>query len=338
MRSTLRYTAGFLTLCFCLQSNVQAAEPWDAPFTADTKAVQQAARAVLVADDQDIVILLQDHRFSIDATGRVTSIERLVFRILKQDAVEDWGSVEREYAPWYQRRPEIRARVISESGDARWLDVNTIADSPSREIDPNIFSDQRVLRAPLPAVSRGAVVEWEIIVRESAPLLDAGVTHRVHIADFDGLQRFRFSIEAAPNIRVETASGLIPESAIRRQTTAQGTRIESELGPLPPRKDIELNAPSDIPDRPYFAFSTGRSWQDVAARYESIVEGQIASPALGNLLQGVDLTGRPRDIAARLSSRLHKEVRYTGVEFADAAIVPRKPAEILQRQYGDCKD
>jgi hypothetical protein len=34
----------------------------------------------------------------------------------------------------------------------------------------------------------------------------------------------------------------------------------------------------------------------------------------------------------------HLGVRYTGVEFGRAAIVPRKPAETLSRRYGDCKD
>jgi transglutaminase-like putative cysteine protease len=31
-------------------------------------------------------------------------------------------------------------------------------------------------------------------------------------------------------------------------------------------------------------------------------------------------------------------VRYTGVEFGEAAIVPRKPSETLERRFGDCKD
>ena len=35
---------------------------------------------------------------------------------------------------------------------------------------------------------------------------------------------------------------------------------------------------------------------------------------------------------------LDREVRYTGIEFGEAAIVPHDPAETLAKKYGDCKD
>jgi tetratricopeptide (TPR) repeat protein len=36
--------------------------------------------------------------------------------------------------------------------------------------------------------------------------------------------------------------------------------------------------------------------------------------------------------------QLHHEVRYTGVEFGAARLTPQRPAEVIQRHYGDCKD
>ena len=46
----------------------------------------------------------------------------------------------------------------------------------------------------------------------------------------------------------------------------------------------------------------------------------------------------PRDYIARIVERLHREVRYTGVEFGDARLIPEFPAETLRRRFGDCKD
>ena len=40
----------------------------------------------------------------------------------------------------------------------------------------------------------------------------------------------------------------------------------------------------------------------------------------------------------RLVAALHKNVRYTGVEFGEDSIVPQFPSETLKRKYGDCKD
>ena len=42
--------------------------------------------------------------------------------------------------------------------------------------------------------------------------------------------------------------------------------------------------------------------------------------------------------AAALLDYLDRQVRYTGIEFGGAAIIPHDPAETLAKKYGDCKD
>ena len=59
---------------------------------------------------------------------------------------------------------------------------------------------------------------------------------------------------------------------------------------------------------------------------------------LGRRGAQADGASRARSLIARFVARLHREVRYTGIEFGDASITPRRPAEVLGRGYGDCKD
>src|SRR4029450_6679154 len=47
---------------------------------------------------------------------------------------------------------------------------------------------------------------------------------------------------------------------------------------------------------------------------------------------------KSREYISKVVERLHREVRYTGVEFADARLIPEYPAETLRRRFGDCKD
>ena len=48
---------------------------------------------------------------------------------------------------------------------------------------------------------------------------------------------------------------------------------------------------------------------------------------------------RPRrEKEAAILDYVDREVRYTGIEFGEAAIVPHSPAETLTLKYGDCKD
>jgi tetratricopeptide (TPR) repeat protein len=321
-----------------LTRGAHAAQPWDTGFNKDTRAVMEAASRVVSPKDQSVVVLLEDHRYTIDREGRTASTIRKVYRILKEDAIEDWASVEHDYQPWYEQLPQIRARVIGSDGAIHWLDAKTIADSPAREFDASIFSDSRVLRAPLPAIHVGSIVEYEIAIREKLPLLDAGVTRRITVIDSVPHERLHVLIEADSAIELRTVGRLIPETAIRRKQTSTGTQIDLELGPLEARKSFEYDLPPEIPHYPYFSFSTGKSWQAIAARYESIVDQQIKSGNLRPILDGIDLKGTPAVVAAQLVAKLHKDIRYTGVEFGEAAIVPRSPAETLQRKYGDCKD
>ncbi len=322
-----------------LTPKLYATDPWDAPFSDNVTAIQEAAGKLQSnKGDTGITVLLEQHGYVIDSNGRMASTLRKVFRIENDSDNEDWSSVEQEYEPWHENRPQLRARVITAEGKIHWLDSKTIADSPAQEYDSSIFSDRRVIRAPLPAIASGAIVEYQIEQRENEPLFDAGVTHRIVIHDFVPIIRFRITIEADKSVNLRTASKLIPESSIRRHESGNKTKIECELGPLEVRESFEPNLPSDVPYYPYFSFSTGRSWREVAARYNEIVDRQIRSSDLSQLTQGIEKKGDVKQFAAQLVARLHKEIRYTGVEFGEAAIVPRTPEEVLKRKYGDCKD
>jgi tetratricopeptide (TPR) repeat protein len=318
--------------------SLRAAEPWDVPFAGNPQVLLDAAKRIPVPETQPVLILLEQHQIAIDEGGRITSKVRKVFRVANEDALEEWASVEQEFQPWHESKPELRARVIAADGTVHWLEPKTIADSPAEEYDQTIFSDRRVIRAPLPAVAVGAVVEYEITVRESAPLLDIGEARRIIVYDAVPIQRFRLSLSTAKNIPLQVVSKLIPDSAIRRGETVAREEWECDWGPLEVRKNVEGNLPFDVPNYPYIAFSTAKSWQQVAASYEAIVDQQIRTGDLKSLLQGVDRTQPALVVSAQIAARLHKAVRYTGLEFGESEIVPHTPEETLKRNYGDCKD
>src|SRR5688572_13200821 len=68
--------------------------PWDAPFSGNTGAILEESRRLPVPDGQGAIVLLEDHKYTIDRSSRTTTTIRKVFRILQQDAVEDWSSIE----------------------------------------------------------------------------------------------------------------------------------------------------------------------------------------------------------------------------------------------------
>jgi tetratricopeptide (TPR) repeat protein len=331
-------TSFLLFLLFSTRFLAAASQPWDASFASDTAALLKAANQIPSPEDQEVDVLLEDHHLAVDANGRARATLRKVYRVLRDDAVEDWSSVSETYQPWREQKPVIRARVITKTGSVHTLDPKTIADAPATEFDPSTFSDTRVIRAPLPAVESGALVEFEITTETAPAFAEAGVTRRMPVVDSVPLERFHVLIDAPTEAAVRTVYRQIPESAVRRTTSKAGIHIEFELGPLKPRKTFEGNLPPDASPFPYIAISTASSWQTLAARYADIVEKQIQSADVKALMPSLDLAGSPLAIAGLLATELHRNVRYTGVEFGESAVIPARPTEVLQRKFGDCKD
>lgn len=315
-----------------------AAEPWDQPFANDTAAAVKRSGEFPAPDDASVHLLLDEHRISIDSMNRTRILWRRVYRVLAEDAVDDWGSVEQSYQPWRGQKPLIRARVLTKSGALHWLDPKTIADAPEAQFDNTIFSDTRVVRAPLPAIAVGSLVEVEIESTLGPAFPEAGIGHRIQAADNPPLERFRIVLDAANGAALRTAMREIPDAAVRKTSNKNSVHLEIDLGPFRPRKRYDYNLPSDQSLFPLFSFSTGPSWQALATRYAEIVERQIQSAKVDSLIGTPNKNETPLAIAGRLITELHRNVRYTGVEFSEAAIIPARPAEVLERKFGDCKD
>ena len=82
--------------------------------------------------------------------------------------------------PWHEVRPTFHARVITPDSAVHPLDSNTVTDAPAKENEDNVFSDRRVMRAPLPAIAPGSLVEEEETSTEL--LLSSGPLSHVSIS------------------------------------------------------------------------------------------------------------------------------------------------------------
>ena len=94
-----------------------------------------------------------------------------------------------------------------------------------------------------------------------------------------------------------------------------------------------------MPRTAYVAFSTGRSWEELARRYSEIVDQAIRGSDVAAFLRSAGGPAASQlETIDRLLARMSDEVRYTGIELGEGGLIPRKPAETLKRRFGDCKD
>lgn len=322
------------------QAQAKPDEPWlDAPFRADQKAVLKAASSVEAKPGAEAVVLFEEFRFVFEADGKKTRTWRMVYRVATEAGAQNWASTEQDWQPWHQERPRIRSRVITPDGVIHELDPKTLTEAGVGEEDKSVYSDRRIVKGPLPAVAIGSVVELETEVREQAPFFDQGTTYRVDFGSREPVQHIRLLIDFPAALSLNYKMQLMPEVQAKRIESGGRVQLLFERRPMPGWLDPEPYSSPDQPGYPSVWFSTGKSWQSVAERFSQIVDEQIRDAArsdlIGDTLEGAN--GR-EEIIWRLVRRLHEQVRYTGVEFDEASLVPRTPAETLRRKFGDCKD
>ncbi|WP_224362535.1 DUF3857 domain-containing transglutaminase family protein [Hyalangium versicolor] len=316
-----------------------AAAPWEAPaFSADPAAMAGAAAALSPPAGADAEVLLEESTFSYDAKGLETSTTRLVFRVITAEGAKSWATIGVEYAPWHEQRPEVRARVITSEGQAHLLDMSTLIDSTPPDSEPETLSDRRLLHGPLPAIAPGAVVEQVIIQRETETVFASGVARRFFFGRDVPVRKVRLTLEVPKGSPLNFVTrGLRTKP---RVTVVEGrSRMVLEQGPLEAVSAPEPSLPTDAVSFPHLAFSTGRSWNDLARRYHETVETQLTGADLERTAHEIVGGEKRREVVAgKLAKWMHAQVRYTSLQFGEAAVVPRQPAEVLVRRYGDCKD
>lgn len=318
----------------------RAAEPWEGrAFAADPAAVLRAAQAVPGTEGEAVVVLFLDASYSYDSAGRETFSQRIVYRIVGQGAHESWSAVEERWSPWHQARPELRARVITPDGAVHLLDPAVLSENGEAQEAPDMFEDGRVLRGPLPAVRPGAVVEQEVKIRDTAPFFDRGVVRYQALDMGVTVRRARVTLEAPESLALRWAVRGLAGAAPVESVVDGRRRILFEARDVPAQIEPEPGLPPEVPRSAYLAFSTGRSWGDVARTYSEIVDGAIQGSDLRSFVKsaGGPAASQLETINLYLA-RLGEEIRYTGVELGEGGLIPRKPSETLRRKFGDCKD
>ncbi len=339
--SALGFAVEALLLCTALVSPfaARAGEPEQTHFSADAAGLYQRASQVAPPAGADVIFLDDEETVVFDTEGRTVRSWYFLYKVLTQKGAEGWGSVSSSWEPWREERPTIRVRVITPDNAVHVLDEKTITDAPAKESQDNVFSDRRMLRAPLPAVAPGSLVEEEQTSKESAPFFGAGSVERFYFGGSVPVQQTHLVLDAPAALSLRYDIRLLPDLKPLRNEAEGRVRVTFDYGPMDTFDDIDPNLPNDLPFYPSVTFSTGDSWGQIAEAYGKIVDKQVAGADLKSLVGKLTNGKSSRDEkASAILQYLSREVRYTGVEFGESAMVPRSPSETLARKYGDCKD
>ncbi|HEY0704888.1 MAG TPA: DUF3857 domain-containing protein [Candidatus Acidoferrales bacterium] len=308
-------------------------------FSDDAAALYAAAASVPNPPGADVLVVDDEETYVFDNEGKSVFTRYTLYKVITQKGADGWDGISSAWEPWHQERPVMEARVITPDNAVHPLDQKTVTDAPAKEDEDQVYSDRRVLRAPLPAISAGSLVEEQVVVTENKSLLGLGAAARSYFGRPVPVHFTRLVLDSPASLPIHYELQLLPDLKPERNEAEGRVRLTFSQGPIEAQDEAVSQVPSDAAIYPNVLFSTADSWQKIAADYAKIVDAQIASgalqPTVDKLIAGKESR---EDRAATVLQYLGREVRYTGVEFGDAALTPRTPAETLKRKYGDCKD
>jgi transglutaminase-like putative cysteine protease/tetratricopeptide (TPR) repeat protein len=288
-------------------------------------------------------VLLWETELSFDSAEKYRLRSHRVVKLLTPAGVRAWQTVEAAWAPWYQTRPTIEVTVTTPDGKKHGLDPSTMVESGVNNKSSTILSDRRVLRAPLPALTVGATIDITITDGAHRAFLGKGQYVALWLYAHRSVARRRVTLKAPAKLPLRLELRGAPFKPKKDEVQAGIRQVVYELGRNTKKYEVEALLPPSVPRSSYLAVSTTRSWRDISKTYSKIVDQRIkgavdsalAQKALGG--KSVRQLGRSKTIQT-LVRWVRKNVRYTGVEFGRAAIVPYRPGEVLRRKFGDCKD
>jgi tetratricopeptide (TPR) repeat protein len=306
-------------------------------FQSTAEQLRAASAAVAVNTDFDAQILLEEGTYRIESDGTLSYRHRLIYRVDSSAGVANWAEISMQWDPWYEQPAQLEARVLEPNGQFATLEPRTITDAPVKADDSETFSSEHVRRAPLPGIAIGAIVEQVQTVNEKTPYFAEGSLYRFVLSSGVPAARVRLIVDTPSALPFKDRILNLPSIPIDRTEVNGRRHIVYEQAGLAAEMQSDIDLSTNAPNAAMVEFATGASWKAVAAGYAKLADPEMIPSETQSILPP-DL---PADRTQRISAivaLLHRQVRYTGVEFGAAKLTPQHPAEVLARRYGDCKD
>ena len=340
------FGSSFLALCLTFsmvskagaQSTPAQGSPFAGePFSLSVAELKNASAVIPATKEFGAQILYEEGVYRIAADGTLKYRHRLIFRVDSEAAVKGWAEVSSQWDPWFENPSELRARVLQADGNFIELDQKTVTDTPVKAEVNETFSSRHVRRAPLPGMSIGSIVEETQSLEGKSPYFSGGALYRFIFRENVPVGRARLVVELPSAIPFKELIHELPGLSVTRNEADGTRRVVYEATGLAASHNSDIDLATNSPGTPLVEFATGQSWGAIASGYAALADPQTVTTEAQAIL--------PKDLpATRLAKiqaivkQLHHEVRYTGVEFGAAQLTPQRPAEVIQRHYGDCKD
>jgi transglutaminase-like putative cysteine protease/tetratricopeptide (TPR) repeat protein len=291
------------------------------------------------APDAPYSLRLSDVQFHVD--DRPSTYVHRAFTARDAAALDALGNLELSVQPDYETLT-LHRLVVHRNGNA--YDRLDSADirflQRERGLEQGVYSGRVTVAMVVPDLRAGDTLEVEYTTVGANPVFEGKF---MEAAFWDAAQptAYRRVVLNTPVGRqvahrlIGTASGMVPRIS---RSEREGRQLLVFEGADMPAPLIDANTPADVQDARWLQFSEYASWSDVDAWALRLFQADVAPAALDRAMAAARRAPTQEKAAVAALEFVQDEIRYLSLSLGENSHRPARPAEVLQRRYGDCKD
>lgn len=291
-------------------------------------------------DEEDsAVYLLKEQRIKVERNGLKTIREHNVLKILKRSAIEYAGDIGFEYNSYYSKAKLVKAFTLTPEGRKIEVSKDAVHDTmPQNFQEFKMYSDVRTLHFSMPAVEVGSVLDYEIEVVETKPVMEGQAWDSRYLDDSQAVEDSRYVLEYPSKMKLQLHTLNVtnsPTTNVNSSVTTVSLTLKNT-----PKLKYESGMPPLHGIRKSIHFTSLSSWDTVRDWFAKLAAEKIRTSddiqkLVANLTSNAPTAG---DKIRALSLMMQRDVRYVGVELGRSAYEPHHAVDCLRNKYGDCKD
>jgi tetratricopeptide (TPR) repeat protein len=293
--------------------------------------------------DADVIILFNHFSHDVLPSGQSRYTTHQVVKILTERGIQKYGDIAIPYQPNSQNIEVNIARTIAPDGTVHIPPDEAFNDvTPPGLLSYNLYSDMLWRVISMVRLAPGVCIEYKVTLEDKIEKVTGSETWITGGFNFQSSE-----------VTLETIYALRLPQELHLQWKTDNFEIEPEVsdeengsvlyiwrhGEMPALK-LEDGMPHINDIAPRLSYSSITSWEDVYKWYKDLAKGRYTTDE--HIQETVKkLTENLKTDEARIRAIYHfvaKHIRYVGIELGQSAYQPSPAVEVLQKQYGDCKD
>jgi tetratricopeptide (TPR) repeat protein len=334
MHRILSFAAVLVCLCAAVKSQT-------APPAPPAKSVAEPAKSEDFSGEGYVIEKLRtSYTFENDGTGKRETYARI--RVQSEAALQQWGQLVVGYSSTNERVEIPYVRVIKSDGTTITAPPDSVQDLSSPvEREAPMYSDYRQKHITVPGLRPGEVLEYDIVTNIQTAIAP-GQFWMEHSFAKNGIvldEQLELNIPSARKITLENQPGNDP-----KVTEENGRRIYRWTSSHREREDQFNDKPkkkkSNKPEPPSVQMTTFANWEELG-RWYAALEKDRRTPTDAIRKRAAELTaGKTTDLdkVEALYDFVATNFRYVSLSFGTGRYQPHAATDVLNNQYGDCKD